>query len=72
MELPLKGENPSICWDAIEGCLHSVPCSCGQCYVGETVCRLETRIAEHKEACMLQGQTGEIRNRALARAWRGQ
>ena len=33
-----------------------VPCSCGMVYIGETKRRLETRLKEHKEACV-KGQT---------------
>ena len=32
--------------------LHEIPCTCGKVYIGETKRRLETRIKEHKEACM--------------------
>ena len=49
--------------------VYSVPCSCGQCYVGETVRRLETRIAKHKEAC----SRGELEKSAIAEhAWQNQ
>ena len=29
-----------------------VPCTCGKVYIGETTRRLETRLKEHKEACI--------------------
>ena len=49
--------------------VYSVPCSCGKCYVGETVRRLETRIAEHKEAC----SRGELEESIIAEhAWQNQ
>ena len=34
------------------GVVYQVPCSCGKVYIGETIRRLETRIKEHKDACM--------------------
>ena len=36
--------------------VYEVPCSCGKVYIGETKRRLETRLKEHKEACV-KGQT---------------
>ena len=48
--------------------VYSVPCSCGQYYVGETVRILETRIAEHKEAC----SRGELEKSAIEHAWQNQ
>ena len=36
--------------------VYKVPCSCGKVYIGETKRRLETRLKEHKEACV-KGQT---------------
>ena len=32
--------------------VHAVPCTCGKVYIGETKRRLDTRIKEHKDACM--------------------
>ena len=31
--------------------VYEVPCTCGKVYTGETKCRLETRLKEHKDAC---------------------
>ena len=31
--------------------VYSIPCSCGQVYIGETKRRLETRLKEHRYAC---------------------
>lgn len=31
-----------------------MPCSCGKAYIGETIRRLETRLKEHKDACIKQ------------------
>ena len=36
--------------------VYEVPCSCGKVYICETKRRLETRLKEHKEAC-IKGQT---------------
>ena len=33
------------------GTVYKVPCTCGKYYIGESIRRLETRLAEHKEAC---------------------
>ena len=32
--------------------VYEVPCTCGKVYIGETQCRLGTRIKEHKDACV--------------------
>ena len=32
--------------------IYEVPCTCGKVYIGETKRRLETRLKEHKGACM--------------------
>ena len=32
--------------------VYEVPCTCGKVYIGETKRRLETRIKEHKDACV--------------------
>ena len=37
--------------DMQSGVVYQVPCSCGKVYIGETVRRLGTRLAEHKDAC---------------------
>ena len=43
--------------------------SCGQCYIGETLQRLETKIIEHKEAC----SRGELEKSAIvAHVWQNQ
>ena len=34
--------------------IYKVPCSCGKAYIGETTRRLETRLKEHKDACIKQ------------------
>ncbi len=31
--------------------IHSIPCSCGRVYIGETTRRLEQRVKEHQDAC---------------------
>ena len=31
--------------------VYHIPCSCGQVYIGETRCRMETRLKEHRDAC---------------------
>ena len=31
--------------------VYSIPCSCGQVYIGETKRRLETRLKEDRNAC---------------------
>ena len=46
--------------------VYRVPCSCGKFYIGEMVRRLETRLKEHKEACL----RGEQEKSAVAdHAW---
>ena len=32
--------------------VYQVPCTCGKIYIGETVRRLDTRLKEHKDACI--------------------
>ena len=32
--------------------VYKVPCTCGKVYIGETTRRLETRLKEHKDACI--------------------
>ena len=32
--------------------VYEVPCTCGKVYIGETRCQLETRLKEHKDACI--------------------
>ena len=34
--------------------IYKVPCSCGKAYIGETTRRLETRLKEHRDACIKQ------------------
>ena len=49
--------------------VYKIPCNCGKVYVGETIRRLETRIKEHRTACM----RGEVEKSALAEhAWEEQ
>ncbi len=31
--------------------VYSIPCSCGEVYIGETTRRLEQRVKEHQDAC---------------------
>ena len=38
--------------------VYEVPCTCGKVYIGETKRRLETRLKEHREACV-RGQTSK-------------
>ena len=33
--------------------VYEVPSTCGKVYIGETKCRLETKIKEHKDACVM-------------------
>ena len=33
------------------GVVYEVLCTCGKVYIGETKCRLGTRLKEHKDAC---------------------
>ena len=48
----VKDKLPS---DQNSNVVYRVPCSCGKFYIGGTVRMLETRLKEHKEAC-LQGE----------------
>ena len=32
--------------------IYKVPCTCGKVYIGETTHQLETRLKEHKDACI--------------------
>ena len=32
--------------------IYEVPCTCGKVYISETRCQLETRLKEHKDACI--------------------
>ena len=46
--------------------VYEVPCTCGKVYIGETKRRLETRLKEHKDACV----RGETAKSAIAEhAW---
>ena len=36
--------------------VYQVPCTCGKIYIGETVRRLDTRLKEHKDACIWTNQ----------------
>ena len=46
--------------------VYEVPCSCGKVYIEETKRRLETRLKEHREACI----TGQTTKSAIAEhAW---
>ena len=48
------------------GTVYKVPCTCGKYYIGESIRRLETRLAEHKEACF----KGDTHKSAIAdHAW---
>ena len=38
--------------------VYKVPCACGKVYIGETRRRLETRLKEHKDACV-RGETAK-------------
>jgi predicted GIY-YIG superfamily endonuclease len=47
--------------------VYKIPCSCGKVYIGETKCRLETRIKEHQTAC----EKGDVEKSAIAEhAWK--
>ena len=46
--------------------VYQVPCTCGKIYIGETVRRLDTRLKEHKDACIC----GQLDKSAIAEhAW---
>ena len=46
--------------------VYQVPCTCGKVYIGETVRRLDTRLKEHKDACIC----GQLDKSAIAEhAW---
>ena len=46
--------------------VYKIPCSCGKVYIGETIRRLETRMKEHRTACI----KGEVERSAIAEhAW---
>lgn len=46
--------------------VYQIPCSCGQVYIGETKRRLETRLKEHRDACVKQ----DLQRSAIAEhAW---
>ena len=42
--------------------VYCILCSCGQVYIGETKCRLETRMKEHRDAC----ERGMMKKSAIA------
>ena len=47
--------------------VYQIPCSCGKSYIGETRRSLETRMSEHKEACL----KGTLEKSAVAEhAWK--
>ena len=46
--------------------VYRIPCNCGQVYIGETRCRLEMRLKEHRDAC----ERGMIeKSAAVEHAW---
>ena len=46
-----KAKDPLLI-DKQSNIVYEVPCTCGKMYIGQTKRRLETRIEEHKNACM--------------------
>ena len=47
--------------------VYRVPCSCGQAYIGKTIRQLESRMKEHRDACVRR----QLEKLALAEhAWK--